>query len=109
MKILVIGDKPSKKTKNNPSMRNLYRWLDMMDAPIVSFCNSHDYEFIKYLIDYDKVIVLGNLAESRYLAANRNVKPIYFKMPHPSPRNRQLNNHVFIQDMVLQCKNYLEG
>ena len=62
-----------------------------------------------YNIDFDKlvkceeankVIALGNVASDSL----RKVNVEHFKMPHPSPRNRQLNDKQFekISDNILQ-------
>ena len=109
MKILVIGDEPSGSGKgaNSPTIQNLNKWLDMMSAPVVSFCNSIDMEFSNFVDSYDKVIVLGNKAEERLVKSGSFCDKPYFKLPHPSPRNRQLNSDVFITDRLIKCLCYL--
>lgn len=105
MMILVIGEKPSKKTKNNPTLKNLYRWLGYMDIKTVSFTNISDSEWMSVTNKYDVIIALGRKASDEL---NR-FGIIHFMLPHPSPRNRQLNNKSFIKEQLDSCKAYLEG
>jgi uracil-DNA glycosylase len=57
----------------------------------------------KYDAQADKVIVLGNDAEKAAKAA----KTDYFKLPHPSGRNRKLNDKRFISRELKKCREYL--
>lgn len=103
--ILVIGEKPSTKTKNNPTIRNLHRWLDFMDIKTVSFTNISDPEWMSIANKYDIIIALGRKASDEL----EKYGIIHFMLPHPSPRNRQLNNKSFIEEQLTSCKAYMEG
>ena len=78
------------------------------------FMNCSDDVGEKYTIDFDRlgkceeannVIALGNVASDSL----RKVNVEHFKMPHPSPRNRQLNDKQFEKTMIRKCYNYLQG
>lgn len=50
------------------------------------------------------VIALGNVASKKLNGLN-----IYhFKLPHPSGRNRQINDKAFINSKLTECKKYIE-
>lgn len=116
MRVLVVGLNPSRKHNNNPSLKRLYGWLDELHLKTVSFINLYeDYEiayktekteFIQSISkDYDKIIALG----SQVSRALSNVDIEHFKLPHPSGRNRQLNDPGFVHKELKACKNWLKG
>lgn len=51
----------------------------------------------------DKVIALGAITSK----ALKNIP--HFKLPHPSGRNRQINNKEFIDKKLKECKTWIEG
>lgn len=50
-----------------------------------------------------KVIALGNIASK----ALKELEIDHFKLPHPSPRNRLLNNPIYIEGELTKCEQYL--
>lgn len=56
------------------------------------------------LCGVERVVALGNTAED----ALKKLGIIYFKLPHPSPRNRLLNDRESIDSLLYKCKMYLE-
>lgn len=54
--------------------------------------------------DREKIIALGNF--SSMTLSKLGIK--HFKMPHPSPRNRKLNDKEYEKKMIEECKNYLQ-
>ena len=50
------------------------------------------------------VIALGNTASK----ALNKLKIKHFKLPHPSPRNRLLNNKKFITKQLKECRKYID-
>lgn len=54
---------------------------------------------------FDKIVALGNVAED---ALKQLGIENYYKLPHPSPRNRFLNNTVQVEAVLEDCKQWLE-
>lgn len=119
MKVLVVGmcpsDKPTLGYKQNASFRRLESWMDRLNIHHFSFINTFDYPATPTLskVDYKKlstatkeyenVLALGGFVS---LALERlGVK--HFKMPHPSPLNRLLNDKLYEDEILKQCKEYL--
>lgn len=118
MKVLFVGDKPSRLNTNpgvafigTPSYRNLCKWIAKMQIPDFTMVNSNDRNVLLpavYGCHRDNmgvhcVVALGNVASKRLdLLAIK-----HFKLPHPSPLNRQLNNEYFIDEKLYECYRYL--
>jgi alcohol dehydrogenase class IV len=109
--------KPGKTKKT--ALSRLYSWMDQLDLKYVSFTNlsadpdwnfnlkTVDKKFLeKQLEGYDKIIALGGLV-SNYLAKYLRVDHI--KMPHPSYRNRALNDSNYEHEQLLKCRTYIYG
>jgi hypothetical protein len=115
LKVLVVGLNPSKKHAKSSTLKNLVKWLDYLNLNTVSFTNLyHGYEIdsnqslhqIKDIAnEYLKVIALGNQVSS----ALQSLAIDHFKLPHPSGRNRKLNDHNYVHERLEMCKNYLRG
>lgn len=119
MKVLVIGMnpsiKPTLKGKPNATFRKLEGWMDQLNVHHFSFCNTFDdpseaklskvdFQRLCTLIqDYDKIIALGGFVSE---SLNR-INVTHFKMPHPSPLNRLLNDKTYEKRIVEQCKEYI--
>lgn len=116
-KILVIGMNPANKPKirTSPTFKRLENWMDQIGVQYFSFCNTYDEQaeaklsnvnFDRMSIlakDYDKIIALGGFAS----ASLDKIKVAHFKMPHPSPRNRLLNDKAFEKRVIKECKEYV--
>ena len=50
-----------------------------------------------------RVIALGNFASE----ALTKIGVEHFKLPHPSPLNRQINDKSYISDQLSKCKDYI--
>ena len=106
--ILIVGQNPSsaKKAKKNDSLDRLLDWCTAWKLDKWDFMNCSDEPGDKYTIDFDrlkdagqqfdKIIALGNVASN----ALKKVGVDHFKMPHPSPLNRQLNDKQFEKTMI---------
>jgi len=138
-KVLIIGDKPSKKNIKQDvpfvgtrSWVTLLSWLEFLklndfeitnipskqelDNLIVELKKGYkdpvsDQQLVKFFFLHKyagyKIIVLGNNAEkfvNEYMWYNH-----YFKLPHPSGRNRLLNNKELVDSLLKQCYNYLHN
>jgi len=51
----------------------------------------------------DKVVALGNFASE----ALHRVGKTHFKLPHPSPLNRQINDPHYIENCLNNCRQFL--
>lgn len=119
VKVLVIGmnpsTKPTLKGKPNATFRKLESWMDSLDVHYFSFCNTFDdpseakfskvnhWRLVELSTGADKIIALGG-----FVSTTLNKLGIeHFKMPHPSPRNRLLNDKMYEKKIVKQCKAYL--
>jgi hypothetical protein len=120
MKIIVVGMNPARaRNSKKTALTRLYNWMDQLDLGYVSFTNLHadpewnfdlktvDKDFLQKQVEgYDKIIALGGLV-SNYLAKYLRVDHI--KMPHPSYRNRSLNDPQFEHEQIVKCRNYIYG
>ncbi len=110
--ILFVGDQPSKRTDPDVPFRGaacearLKNWIKQIIP------NDETYQIINTtsglaiwclwaVDDGYPIIALGNNA-SKYL----KTLP-HFKLPHPSGRNRQINDETFINEKLLQAKEYI--
>lgn len=117
MKVIIVGINPSHRRKalKNSTFDRLGNWVDRLGIEYYSFINCFDFpkhQATKSDVDfatleltkgYDKVIVLGGFAAS----CLDDIGVGYFKMPHPSPRNRLLNDKDYEERMIDECKQYL--
>jgi len=114
--VIFIGMNPGKRAQFGSTFKRFSTWLDKLDINIVSFTNlsfdpnwdqkvsSFDPVFFKQSIaGYDKVVAWGGFV-SRYLAW---YKIDHFMLPHPSGLNRQVNNHIYIDKKLQECKEYI--
>ena len=119
MKVLVVGmnpsNKPTLKDSQNSTFRKLEKWMSECGVHYFSFCNTFDEPGVckkgkvdfKRLVtlskEYDKIVALGGFVSGVLEQKNIN----HFKMPHPSPLNRLLNDKSYEQKMLQNCKRYI--
>jgi len=120
MKVLIVGMCPSNKPtlgyKRNATFTKLESWMDTLNVKHFSFINTFDYPATPTLSkvdykrlstatkEYDNVLALGGFVS---LALER-LGIDHFKMPHPSPLNRQLNDKSYEKKILKECKEYLK-
>jgi|SRR5665213_3555344 len=115
MKVLFVGDKPSKLNSNpevafigTPSHKNLLKWVD--EIGIIKHCamiNSEALDvptIVKYHVARYEIVALGNKASEVLTRMGLD----HFTLPHPSPKNRKLNNKEFIADELKKCYIWLK-
>lgn len=116
-KVVFVGDKPSKKNLHKDlafvgtiSYKTLMNWITELDCSgNYTMINSHT-SLLLDMAEYEwlngaSIVALGNEAAKRL-----NARGIYFlKLPHPSPRNRKLNDKEFIKTTLRVLKQYLKG
>lgn len=130
MRVLIVGSNPSTKNtdpnvpfKGTRSEQILNSWIEFLKISNYTVVNIFNQTTennrpltkreIKYAvidfkerirhIEYDKVIALGNSAS----AALTLLKISHWKIAHPSPRNRLLNDKNKLQESLERCKIYL--
>lgn len=121
-RVIVVGMNPSKadevytSLKKNSTHDRLRNWMSHLQVEHFSFVNAVQTAGVcklcdvdlKYLheatCNYDKVIALGNFVS--YSLDRIGVD--HFRMPHPSPRNRLLNDSDLETRYLRECKEYLE-
>lgn len=112
---IFVGDEPSKLNTDpevafvgSKSMPNLQKWIDFLDPEDPRITNSHTDALVEAVaLAYFRgatVVALGNKASERL--KKRNIE--HFRLPHPSPKNRVLNDKNFIDSELEKCKNYLK-
>lgn len=127
--IIIVGHKPSSLNINKdiafvgtPSYKTLLNWIaDMkLDVNEVLLCNiNHFFEYFNgefgvetpnlttdiHPEDGDKILVLGREAE-KFI---KTTPYKYFYLPHPSGRNRVLNNKSEVKKILTKCRKWLEN
>lgn len=116
--IIFIGDKPSKKNLDpnvpfvgTPSYLKLLEWIGRMNVD-VNYVKTRNKDFapnLKSLLTWYphpiKVVALGNEASKELLKFDVP----HFVLPHPSPRNRKLNDKKFEKTSLELCSKYILG
>ena len=117
LKLLLVGDKPSKKNDDptiafvgTQSHKKIQEWLEVLleEEAEVIMINQVDPAFTQHLIyaslNHYRIIALG---EAAALALAHNGIVNYFKLPHPSGRNRKLNNKKYVAEILDKCKTWI--
>jgi uracil-DNA glycosylase len=111
--ILFVGDKPSKRTdpsvpfKGASCEKRLHQWIETIGEQPFYIVNSVSKEDILqinlWIAIGNPIIALGNNASKRL------GKAPHFKLPHPSGRNRQINNKDLICSKLQECREWLNS
>lgn len=115
LRVLVVGQNPSKRGGTSKSLMRLAEWINVLELKQFSFTNIYDsYEVETASVDptldqfvrsYDRVIALGQVASNTL----RSMGVSHFDLPHPSGLNRKLNDEKFVHEKLQACKNYVWG
>ncbi|SRR6266550_92537 len=120
MRLLVLGINPSERshTRMNSAWNRLQRWIDELGirhchefTNVILFPGEYrqdkvDLRTLANLVyGYDAVITLGNFP----LQSLRRMKyqGHYYMLPHPSYRNRQLNDPDYEAAVLEDCKRWI--
>lgn len=114
--VVFVGMNPSVKGTNRGStFGRLNDWVDKLGIETFAFMNSYPHpgkckvsdvnldNLRKALYKFTKVVALGNFADEALTKAGI----AHFKLPHPSPLNRQINDDRFINKILDECRDYL--
>ena len=118
--IIFVGDKPSSKNVSSKvpfvgtqSYKTLLSWIWKLDIDITDVMLINKDAIPMWFMAADDesrlhrhtYIALGNEA-AKVLS---EYKLDHFKLPHPSGRNRKLNDPNFIDSELAECYDYLKG
>jgi uracil-DNA glycosylase len=117
-KLLLVGDKPSSKNKDvnvafvgTASHKRIQEWLNIIleEKATIKLVNRVDPAFSQHLVyaSLNNYLVIA-LGEEASLALMQSGVVKHFKLPHPSGRNRKLNNKAYVQDILMKCKKWIE-
>ena len=116
--ILILGQCPSSNTKpnKNGTYSRLCKWLESVDVHAFAFhnvipdkINSYDIKDVQVkklqavTHGRKKIIALGGFVER---VCKKHGIP-YYKIDHPSPRNRNLNDPKYEEQMLKRLRDYL--
>jgi uracil-DNA glycosylase len=112
--VLFVGDRPSTKNVDpmipfigTKSYDRLLDWASRLGLVNFDMINSHDSALLTIIsanAHIKIVIALGNVAARRL---DRAGIP-HLKMPHPSGRNRKLNDKEYVEQMLWETKQRIE-
>jgi uracil-DNA glycosylase len=114
--VLFVGDEPSAKMKKGARafdgaacQSRLEDWISKLEPGFHALINSgteRELRIIRGLCRNNpfKVIALGQAASSRLAKLNIS----HFTLPHPSGRNRLLNNKEYVSMKLSEAKLYLK-
>lgn len=97
------------------TIRKVHDWARRIGLEFFSFVNAgHDPNFFlpekEFLLGclssrkYDAIVALGNEVSNTL----KKMGVEHFKLPHPSPRNRLLNDKDFETERLEACREYIE-
>lgn len=118
--VVFVGDQPSRLNRfpdvaffGSKSWPTLCDWAGRLSLKDYNWyaVNSHTQYDMSRIMDLYRgnesniiFIALGNDAAKRL----GEKKIPYFKLPHPSPRNRKLNDKEYVAKILEECHNYLK-
>jgi uracil-DNA glycosylase len=125
--VIFVGDKPSSKNKDpdiafvgTPSYARLLEWIHKLDLDVnnIMLCNGEQVqrygEFVtiktknmeaEFEPMFDHFVALGKAAEK----VLDDLELPYLSLPHPSPRNRVLNDAEALERILQDVKSRLGG
>lgn len=113
--VIFVGDKPSSKnldpaipflgTSSGERLREWLRFLDYSPVAIVNQAQEGFDEYIKAQPYGTKMVALGNIASKRL----QGLVFMHLKLPHPSGRNRKLNDSAYVDKVLKECYFYMHG
>lgn len=113
-KVLIVGDAPSRLNKDPDKafvgaacFNRLLNWIDLLGfkEEECAFINSNTELSIQMISEWDgSVLALGKKAQDRLNKA----KIRHIALPHPSGRNRQLNNRWWLLTQLVNARDKLK-
>ena len=120
-KVLIVGMNPSNtrenvKVRKNSTVDRLNRWMSVIDVHHYSFVNAVEHRGEVTHKDVDQILLRNAAKDYKYVVALGGfaskaldkIRVNHFKLPHPSPRNRQLNDPTYAEYRLNELKQYLK-
>lgn len=117
MNLLIVGINPSSgKPRKLSAVSRLERWVNLLDVKYYGFANvipepgsyhinKVDFDYVKsFCSGHNKIIALGGFVSE----VLRRIDIEHYKLSHPSPLNRKLNDKNFEDKCIIECKRYLK-
>lgn len=114
--VVFVGMNPSVKgTTKGSTFGRLNIWVNELGLETYAFMNVYPHPgkckisdinldiLRETLYKFTKVVALGNFAAEALMKAGIH----HFKLPHPSPLNRQINDVEFINRCLSECRDFL--
>ena len=116
VRVLFVGDKPSaanidpevafEGTQSGETLKEWIKFLGLTDGEYKMINRIHPtFAATVALFEDSRIVALGNEAS---LALNAIAQP-HFKLPHPSGRNRVLNDHDYVLAILRECREYINA
>jgi len=122
MKTIVVGMNPSNKitgsrVRKNSTFDRLTLWMNTIKIDKFSFINTFhcpkdnpklsdvDFTTLELARPYKRVLALGGFAS----AALKKAGIDHFVLPHPSPRNRKLNDKSYEKSILEKAYKYIHN
>lgn len=116
-RVAFVGQNPGAQSqeRRGDTMYRFKRWLDSLELPLCSFVNCSSKTGVVHISDfekdfvaeclegYDKIVTLGSFASHCLDIAGIE----HHRLPHPSPRNRLINDVAYIERELEKCKGYI--
>jgi hypothetical protein len=118
-KVIIVGQNPGNNPKaakyRNHTIDRLNQWCDILGIHQYGFVNAATHQGVVKTkdVDFDRlqkmieghtnVLALGAFASN----CLRIINTPHYRLPHPSPLNRQMNDKEFIRKTLAECKEYL--
>lgn len=118
-KIIIVGQNPGNNPNaakfKNHTIDRLNQWCDDLGIVYYGFVNAVsnpgkcktsdvDFDVLESTVrGHYNVLALGAFASNCLKIINTP----HFKLPHPSPLNRQMNDKEFVKNTLAECKEYL--
>lgn len=116
MKCLFVGDTPSPKSKRpwdafepaTKSGKTIREWAPLMGVDLFICINRTDSLF-QFTVESAQIMKFPiiSFGEKAHKALSK-LKVPHFEMPHPSGRNRKINDKKFLTERLQECKMYVE-
>ena len=111
------GRERSPVVKPYSSIGRLNSWCERMGIPYYSFVNAyaHAGAFKASQVDQNFLLATATLHDGPVVALGGEVSKIldrlgigHFQLPHPSYRNRKLNDKAFEEQVLSWCRAYID-
>lgn len=115
--VVFVGDEPSTQNTDpevafagTQSGNTLKTWVEHMGVELYAVENSNKIDSLISIKEdrmFDGACIVALGVKASYRLDLMGIE--HFKLPHPSPKNRQLNDIVFVTKQLDDCAQYIHG